>query len=78
MLDIAVEILSDGDDRYIREKCRNYETVGIPQIFVLDPEERIIYVWSNGLVAVKDLALANGATITGETIWQEFDRRMSA
>jgi len=78
MLDIAVEILSDDDDRYIREKCRNYETVGIPQIFVLDPEARTISIWNNGLVEVKDLALANGVTIAGETIWPEFDRRMSA
>jgi len=77
-LDIAVEILSDDDDRYIREKCLNYEKVGIPQIFVLDPKARILYVWNNGLVAVTDLALANGVTIAGETIWQEFDRRMSA
>jgi len=78
MLDIAVEILSDDGNRYIDEKCRNYEKVGIPQIFVLDPKARTICVWNNELVEVTDLALANGVTITGETIWQEFDRRMNA
>jgi Uma2 family endonuclease len=78
ILDIAVEILSDDGGRYILEKCRNYEKVGIVQIFVLDPETHAIYEWNKGLVERSDLPLANGVTIAGETIWQEFDRRMNA
>ena len=76
-LNIAVEILSDDAGRYILEKCRNYEKIGIPQIFVLDPETRAIYEWNKGLVEQSDLPLSNGVTIPGETIWQEFDRRMN-
>jgi Uma2 family endonuclease len=75
-LDIAVEILSDDEGRYILEKCRNYERIGIGQIFVLDPETHVIYEWNKGLLEQSDLRLGNGAVITGETIWQEFDRRM--
>jgi Uma2 family endonuclease len=78
MLDIAVEILSDDKGRYILEKCRNYEKVGIAQIFVLDPETHAIYEWNKGLVERSDLPLANGVTLAGETIWEEFDRRMNA
>ncbi len=78
ILDIAVEILSDDESRYILEKCRNYEKVGIAQIFVLDPETHTIYQWNKGLVERSDLQLANGVTISGETIRQEFDRRMNA
>jgi Uma2 family endonuclease len=78
ILDVAVEILSDDEGRYILEKCRNYEKVGIAQIFVLDPETHVIYEWNKGLVERSDLPLANGVTISGETIWQEFDRRMNA
>ncbi len=75
-LDIAIEILSDDEGRYILEKCRNYEKVGIPQIFVLDPETRLIYGWNKGLVELSDLRLSNGVTIAAETIWREFERRM--
>jgi Uma2 family endonuclease len=75
-LDIAVEILSDDEGRYILEKCRNYEKVGIPQVFVLDPETHTIYEWKKGLVEVTDLRLANGITVAGETIWAEFEDRM--
>jgi hypothetical protein len=68
ILDIAVEILSDDEGRYILEKCRNYEKVEIAQIFVLDPETRVIYGWNKGLVELTELHLANGVTIAGETI----------
>ena len=77
-LDIAVEILSDDEGRYILEKCRNYERVGVGQIFVLDPETHTMYGWSKGLVELTDLQLANGVTIKGEAIWDEFERRMQA
>jgi hypothetical protein len=74
--DIAVGILSDDEGRYILEKCRNYEKIGVAQIFVQDPETHAIYEWSKGWVERTELRLANGATISGETIWQEFDRRI--
>jgi Uma2 family endonuclease len=77
-LAIAIEILSDEGGRYILEKCRNYEKVGIRQVFVLDPESHRIYEWNKGLVERTDLSLANGVTISSETIWQEFDRRMNS
>lgn len=75
-LDIAVEILSDDEGRYILEKCRNYEKAGVRQIFVLDPETHAIYEWNNGLLQLTDLQLANGKRISGATIWDEFESRM--
>jgi Uma2 family endonuclease len=77
VLDIAVEILSDDEGRYILDKCRNYEKFGIAQIFVLDPEAHVIYEWKKGLVERTDLPLANGEVILGAKIWQEFDSRMN-
>jgi hypothetical protein len=52
--------------------------VGIPQIFVLDPETHVIYGWNKGLVELADLKLTNDVIVAGEAIWQEFDRRMKS
>jgi hypothetical protein len=57
---------------------REYEQVGVRQIFVLDPETHAIYRWKKGLVESTDLELANGVIIAGEIIWNEFECRMNA
>jgi hypothetical protein len=41
-LDVAVEILSDDQASYIRDKCVHYLGIGIPQIFVFDGKLRTI------------------------------------
>jgi Uma2 family endonuclease len=78
-LDVAIEILSDDQENYIRSKCLHYAEVGIPRIFAVDPGKRTIQIWNDAtqsLDPVEDLHLANGATILGHTIWREFDKRI--
>ena len=78
-LDIAVEILSDDSASYIREKCLRYSEVGIPQIFIFDPKQRTIQIWNhstNSFETITDLHLNNGAAISGERIWTEFEKRL--
>jgi len=73
---IVAEILSP-DDRMSRvlAKCRNYVRVGIPRIFLLDPETRAIWEWdrsTSNLERIEELRLDIG-TLTAATIWREFD-----
>ena len=78
-LDVAIEILSDDQENYIRSKCLYYTEVGIPQIFIVDPEKRTIRIWNGAtesLDLIEDLHLSNGATVIGYTIWQELDKRI--
>jgi Uma2 family endonuclease len=78
-LDIAIEILSENQEAYIREKCEGYGCIGIPQIFVFDPDKRTIVTWdhtAHRYQPVRDLHLINGSEISGESIWREFDKRI--
>ena len=73
-VDVVFEIMSEGEN--IKAKCLRYSQVGIPQIFVLDAENKTIAEWSGDrLIPVVDVALLNGVTITGRTIWSEMVRR---
>jgi Uma2 family endonuclease len=75
-VDVVFEVRSEGDQ--VVAKCRRYRQVGIPQIFVLDAENKTISEWSGDrLVPVVDVALLNGVTITGRTIWSEMARRQN-
>ena len=74
-VEVVVEILSP-DDRmnYVMSKCRNYERLAIPQIFVLDPEERTGWQWKqNGLEAISDIRLGNGSVIGLDELWRQLD-----
>jgi len=78
-IDIAIEVLSDDQMGMLLEKCGHYARIGIPQIFVFDPKGRRIWTWNaalDDLERVPNLALSNGITITGDSIWEEFDRRL--
>jgi len=78
-LDVAIEILSEDQESYIRTKCLYYAEAGIPQIFIVDPEKRAMWIWNGttkSLDLIDDLHLPNGAIITGRTIWQELDKRI--
>ena len=74
-VDIVCEILSENED--ITTKCRDYHATGaVGQIFVFDIETKGIQTWNGTeLVAVEDLLLGNGVTITGQRIWRELDNR---
>src|SRR5436305_1300964 len=59
-VDLVVEILSDDQFRYIHDKCRHYQRVGIEAVFVIDPDERRLWSWDPGtetLTPVDELQL---------------------
>jgi Uma2 family endonuclease len=65
-VDVVIEIVSpDARMSYIIRKCRNYRRVGVAQIFVLDPQERIRWEWvDDSLKAMSEMYLRNGAVIS--------------
>lgn len=79
-VDIVVEILSPDDTMaFVFKKCRQYVRIGIPQIFVFDPEARDAWEWSrktDNLERISRLVLANGASLEVSEIWAELDRRL--
>lgn len=81
-VDIVAEVLSPSDTvKMVFAKCRNYERVGVAQIFVFDPEERMAWQWSrdtDNLERVHELNLTNGKVISMHEVWSEFERRMKA
>jgi Uma2 family endonuclease len=73
-VDVIFEVLSEGED--IVSKCQQYTRIGIPQVFVFDPEARLIASWTGqDLVSAEDVKLSNGITITGATLWLLFEER---
>jgi Uma2 family endonuclease len=77
-VEIVAEILSDDQMTVLLKKCRDYASIGIPQIFVLDPGEHTVWIWnaqSGQLDVTVDLKLGNGATIPGVDLWQRFETR---
>lgn len=78
-VDIVAEVLSDDPMTQVFEKCRNYARIGIPQIFVFDPQSRAAWQWSRGadnLERVQTLRLGNGSVLDVSEIWTELDGRM--
>lgn len=74
-VDVVVEILSPEDRMsHVMRKCRHYARIGIPQIFVLDPEERVAWRWDSGsLERVSELNLSNGSSICLAEVWQQLE-----
>jgi Uma2 family endonuclease len=81
-VDIVAEVLSPDDGMAgVFKKCRQYARIGIPQIFVFDPEARDAWEWSretDNLERALKLILRNGSVIAVADIWAELDRRLSA
>jgi Uma2 family endonuclease len=52
---VSVEILSPGD-RYadVMRKCRDYERWGVPEVWLVNPEERSLHRYSGGSVEKRD------------------------
>jgi Uma2 family endonuclease len=74
--DVVIEILSPDDpfSRVLR-KCRLYEKWGIRQIVVIDPEERIVWRFENGVPIETDVIAYRGdAKIPAQALWDEVDR----
>ncbi len=77
--DVVIEVLSPDDRMHdVFRKCRQYARIGIPAIFVLDPESKDAWVWSrhtDNLERASTLDLPNGRTIPTHLVWEEMDRR---
>jgi Uma2 family endonuclease len=76
--DVAIEILSPKDSfsRVLR-KCRLYERWGIRQIVVIDPADRLVWRFENGVTRETDVIARRGdASITAQTLWDEVDREL--
>ena len=79
-VDIVAEVLSDDPMTKVFEKCRNYARIGIPQIFVFDPESKTAWEWSreaNNLERIQTLALRNGSRLEVDEIWAELEARIA-
>ncbi len=72
-LEIAIEILSD-EDRMSRilSKCKTYQLWGFEQIYVIDPEARLVFRWvSNRLEEVDEIA-----GISVHEVWSALDAQL--
>ncbi len=79
-VDIVAEILSPDDAMaLVFEKCRQYQRIGIAQIFVFDPEARVAWEWSaatGNLERISSVGLGNGQSIPLITLWQNLDQAL--
>jgi len=83
-VDVVVEILSP-EDRFSRvsKKCSDYAQLGVPNILVIDPEQRSGWQWSEelqGLHEVKppeSFVLRDGRELSLPKIFAELDRRVA-
>jgi Uma2 family endonuclease len=78
--ELVVEILSPDDSfsRVLR-KCRLYETWGIRQVIVIDPQARLIWSFENGTPRETDIiARRGGRVIAAAELWTEVDRQLSS
>ena len=79
-VELVIEILSDDQFRYVHEKCRHYHRIGIPAVYVADPEQRRLWQWNperENLDPTENIVLPNAVPLTGATIWAEFERRIA-
>lgn len=72
-LEIVIEIISEDDSlSRVLTKCRAYRSWGFEQVYVVDPEARIVFRWAeNRLEEVGQLA-----SIAAERIWSAVDSEL--
>ena len=77
-VDVVVEVLSPEDRmQRVLLKCRNYQRIGIPAIFVMDPEFHDAWEWSGAiqnLERISTMKLPNGGQIPVEELWSKLTR----
>ena len=71
--DIAVEVVSPGDEAYgLEEKIADYRSAGIPLIWIVYPNTRTVYVYQGGSEVPSVLheadALAGGEILPGFSV----------
>ena len=73
--EVVIEILSPEDSfsRVLR-KCQLYETWGIRQVIVVDPQARMVWSFENGSPRETDTIARRGErAITAQQLWAEVD-----
>lgn len=75
--EIAIEIVSPSDQfSRVLWKCRLYEKWGIRQIVVVDPENRVVWHFVNGIPVETDVIATRGESkILAASLWEVLDRR---
>jgi Uma2 family endonuclease len=74
--EVVIEILSPADPyaRVVR-KCHLYEQWGIRQVVVIDPQDRLVWLFENGSLHKTDIVAIRGErVITAQELWVEVDR----
>lgn len=82
---IVIEILS-REDRFSRvsKKCSEYARLGVPNILVIDPEQRSGWQWSEELRGLREVqtsgsfSLKDGRELSLAEIFQALDKEISA
>jgi Uma2 family endonuclease len=72
-VEIVIEILSDDDPMSrVLTKCRTYQSWGFEQIYVVDPQTRIVFRWTDQrLEEVNTLA-----SVPVDRIWSALDQEL--
>jgi Uma2 family endonuclease len=72
-VEVVIEILSDDDPMSrILTKCRTYQGWGFERIYVVDPQTRIVFRWTDrGLEEVNTLA-----SLPVDRIWSALDQEL--
>lgn len=73
---LTVECLSPGNRKGdVNELLADYNAIGAPEVWLLDPEKRICEIHRNGSVCCEDSAVSFGQTLIPlAALWAAFER----
>jgi Uma2 family endonuclease len=78
-LTAVIEVLSEDDPLpMLFKKCRNYVRIGIPRIFLVDPESRNAWEWSvqtENIERISVFYLPEG-NFAVDSVWEELDKEL--
>jgi Uma2 family endonuclease len=73
--DVVVEILSEDDSfMVLRGKCKKYQEWGFGKIYLVDPTDRSVAEWKEGIIA----PCSELASIPVQRIWDALDQEYAA
>jgi Uma2 family endonuclease len=79
-IEIVAEVLSPEDEPgRVLAKCRQYQRIGVGQIFVFDPQQRTARTWNasqDALVEIDRMQLGNGTVLLISGVWVALDRKL--
>jgi Uma2 family endonuclease len=79
-IEIVAEVLSPEDEPgRVLAKCRQYQRIGIGQIYVFDPQQRTARIWDAAKDELEDIdrmELGNGTVLLVSGVWSMLDRKL--